>query len=122
MPITLLRKDTGFFRRPSIKKKTMAAADWDHAHILASAQVVLFCRDNCAYCDRAKDLVRRENVPHRIIDISQHQRDGTPGFEAYYEMVRESTQARTVPIIFYEQRFIGGFEDLRNTLLFSIDF
>ena len=44
---------------------------------------------------------------------------GTPGFEAYYDMVRESTQARTVPIIFYEQRYVGGFEDLRNALLFS---
>ena len=97
----------------------MATTDWDHALILASAQVVLFCRDNCVYCDRAKDLVVRERAPHRIIDISQHQRDATPGFATYYNMVRETTRARTVPIIFYEQAYVGGFEDLRNTLLFS---
>lgn len=95
--------------------------DWDHARILASAEIVLFCRDDCAYCERAKELARREcPETYRVIDVSYHLRENTPGFEAYYEEVRASTRARTVPIVFYRSEYVGGFDQLRDRLLFSL--
>lgn len=98
-----------------------SVATWDHTQILASAEVVLFCKDDCAFCERAKDLAQRECTGnYRVVDISFHLREQTPGFEDYYEMVRQTTQARTVPIVFYHGKYVGGFEELRNQLLFSL--
>lgn len=98
----------------------MSSAGWVHADVVNSADAVLFCRDDCTFCDRAKQLVASEGIHHRIIDVTRLLAED-PAFEAYYNIVRNTTQARTVPIIFRRGVYVGGFDDLRALILFAGD-
>jgi glutaredoxin 3 len=68
------------------------------------ARIVIYTKDNCAYCDRAKELLtaRHATFEEVRIDLDDQKRD---------EMIRLSNR-RTVPQIFINDQPIGGFDDL----------
>lgn len=59
----------------------------------------------CYYCDRAKDLLRKKNVPFEEIDVSDDH-------EMRMELVEMTGGRRTVPQIWIGDRHVGGFDDL----------
>ena len=60
----------------------------------------------CGYCERARQLLQRKNVPFEDIDV-----DARPGARA--EMMARSGR-RTVPQIFIGETHVGGSDDLHD--------
>jgi glutaredoxin 3 len=65
--------------------------------------VVVYGRDGCSYCRRARELLARKAVHYTWIDV-QH----APG--ARTEM-QERSGRDTVPQIFVGDRHLGGYDD-----------
>jgi glutaredoxin 3 len=68
------------------------------------AKVIIYTKETCPYCDRAKQLLNHKKVGFTEIrvDLDNEKRD---------EMVRLSGR-KTVPQIFIDNKPIGGFDDL----------
>lgn len=60
----------------------------------------------CAYCIRAKALLKERGIPFEEIDVT-----GDPSARAW---LVERTGRRTVPQIFIDDEPIGGFQELRE--------
>jgi glutaredoxin 3 len=69
------------------------------------ANVVVYSKDYCPYCVKAKTLLKRKNIAFREIDVSKD-----PAL--LQEMVTKSGGRRTVPQIFIDDKSIGGSDDL----------
>ncbi len=68
------------------------------------ADVVVYVTSYCPYCHRARALLDKKGVPHRVIDV---ERD-----DAKRTWLREVTGRHTVPQIFIDGRAVGGCDDL----------
>jgi glutaredoxin 3 len=68
------------------------------------AKVVIYTKDNCPYCERAKHLLTDRHIPYEEIHV-----DKVSGSRE--EMIARSGR-QTVPQIFINDKPIGGFEDL----------
>lgn len=69
------------------------------------AEVVIYSTTVCPYCVRAKQLLERKGIPYKEINLSNE----AP--EARIELMQR-TNHRTVPQIFINDQFIGGFDQL----------
>ena len=70
------------------------------------AQVVIYSKNTCPYCVRAKTLLKMLGQDYTEINIDQD-----PSKVA--EMLEKSQGARTVPQIFIDDKHIGGSDDLQ---------
>ncbi len=68
------------------------------------AEVIMYTKSICPYCDRAKTLLASKNQDFTEISLDIHP-------EKVEEMI-EKSQRRTVPQIFINGQSIGGFDDL----------
>jgi len=68
--------------------------------------VVIYTKSKCSFCIAAKTLLNNKNIKFEEIDITwdkeQHQK--------LYNQTKQST----VPYIFINDKFIGGYEELNN--------
>jgi len=71
------------------------------------AEVVIYSKDYCPYCDAAKNLMTRKGVAYTEIDVT---RDPAK----YEEMIEKSRPRRTVPQIFINGLGVGGFDDTKK--------
>src|SRR5574343_250467 len=69
------------------------------------AVVVIYSTSVCPYCIRAKQLLKRKGVAFKEINLSNE----AP--EVRIELMQR-TNHRTVPQIFINDQFIGGFDQL----------
>lgn len=69
------------------------------------ASVVIYTRDFCGYCARAKALLESKGV-----DYVEHNATKTP--DARQEMLARSNGGTTFPQIFIDGRHVGGCDDL----------
>ena len=60
----------------------------------------------CSYCDAAKRLLTRNNIPYNEINVALEE-------EKREEMLNKSNGKRTIPQIFFNELHIGGYEELR---------
>ena len=68
------------------------------------AKVVVYVKDYCPYCTKAKNLLRKKGVEFEEIDISDN--------DELQDYVREQSGQRTVPQIFINDKSIGGCDDM----------
>jgi len=68
------------------------------------AKVVIYSKDNCPYCDWAKQLLDNKKVSYEEFHV-----DRDP--QKLQEML-ELSGRRTTPQIFINNKSIGGFDDL----------
>lgn len=70
-----------------------------------AADVKVYFKIPCPYCDHAKRFLQERNIPFEAIDLTDR-----PD-----EMIRikQETGWRTVPIIMINGRLIGGYTDLK---------
>ena len=61
--------------------------------------------DYCQWCLKAKMLLQYKKLPYKYLDVNQ---------EIYYKeyLIPGVTSHRTIPKIIYNNKFIGGFDDL----------
>lgn len=67
-------------------------------------KVLIYTKDYCPYCDRAKEFFKARSVAYEEINI---QRD-----PAQYDALKSRTHHMTVPQIFIDDNFVGGYTDL----------
>lgn len=67
--------------------------------------VILYSKDYCPYCMKAKSLLKRKGVAYREIDITHDE-------ALQKEMIEKSGGRRTVPQIFIGSAHVGGADDL----------
>ncbi len=70
-----------------------------------TANVVVYSTTVCPYCVRAKQLLERKGIAYQEINLSKE----AP--EVRLELMQR-TNHRTVPQIFINDQFIGGFDQL----------
>ena len=68
--------------------------------------VTVYMGPMCAFCDAAKRLLNRNNIPYKEINIAIEE-------GKMDEMLSKSNGKKTIPQIFIEQYHVGGYEELR---------
>jgi len=66
----------------------------------------LYTKPTCPFCIRAKELLTERGIEYEDIDVSKD-----PELRA--EVAESVGGFRTVPMIFLDEKFIGGFSDLQ---------
>ena len=68
--------------------------------------VTVYMGPRCNFCDAAKRLLVRNNIPYKEINIAVE--DGKKE-----EMLNKSNGKRTIPQIFFDDLHVGGYVELR---------
>tara|TARA_X000000368_G_scaffold373086_1_gene323842 strand:- start:2115 stop:2369 length:255 start_codon:yes stop_codon:yes gene_type:complete len=68
--------------------------------------VTMYTGPLCNFCEAAKRLLARNNIPFKEINIATE--DG-----AMNEMIKKSNGKRTIPQIFFDEKHIGGYDEAR---------
>jgi len=69
---------------------------------------IVWSRDQCSYCDQAKNLLRSRGIEFEERNISH-------GYTKQ-QLLEAVPNARTVPQIFLDGELVGGFTELRAKL------
>ena len=69
-------------------------------------KVLIYTKDNCIWCDRAKILLDSKKISYNEIDLSD---DGER--LKFYEKIGDNV--KTVPQVFIDDKRIGGFQELK---------
>ena len=69
-------------------------------------KVTVYTGPGCAFCNAAKKLLIRNNIPFNEINIAIEE-----GLRE--EMIKKSNGKRTIPQIFFDNYHVGGYEELR---------
>lgn len=67
--------------------------------------IAMYSMDNCPYCEAAKNLLKTANLNFKEINISNDD-------QQRIELVNK-TGHRTLPQIFIDDKFIGGYNELK---------
>ena len=69
--------------------------------------VTVYMGPMCSFCDAAKRLLNRNNIPYEEINIAieEGKKD---------EMLKKSNGRKTIPQIFFNDYHVGGYEELRD--------
>ena len=69
--------------------------------------ITMYTGPMCNFCEAAKRLFSRNNLKYQEIDISMKDslRD---------EMIKKANGKRTIPQIFFDDRHVGGYQELRE--------
>ncbi len=70
-------------------------------------KITIYTGPICNYCDAAKRLLQRNSLQFSEIDISS-------GPEVLNEMIKKSNGKRTIPQIFFDNKHIGGYVEIRE--------
>ena len=68
--------------------------------------VTVYMGPMCAFCDAAKRLLNKKNIPYKEINIAIEE-------GKMHEMLSKSNGKRTIPQIFFDNHHVGGYEELR---------
>ncbi len=69
------------------------------------ATIELYSGGHCPYCLRAKSLLKQRDMAFVEYDVQAEP-------EKRDEMLRRTNGARTIPQIFINNRYVGGYDDL----------
>ncbi len=69
-------------------------------------KITIYTGPLCNYCDAAKRLLIRNNAKFDEINIANV--DG-----AMEEMIKKANGKRTIPQIFFDEKHIGGYDEVR---------
>ena len=68
--------------------------------------VTVYMGPGCTFCDAAKRLITKKNIPYKEINIALEE-------DKMNEMIKKSNGKRTIPQIFIEDFHVGGYNELR---------
>lgn len=74
-------------------------------YIQIMKNVTIYMGPMCVYCDAAKRLLAKKNIPYKEINIALIE-------GKMKEMIKKSNGKKTIPQIFIENYHIGGYEEL----------
>ena len=68
--------------------------------------ITVYMGPMCAFCDAAKRLLIKKNIPYKEINIALDE-------VKREEMLKKSNGKKTIPQIFIEEYHVGGYEELK---------
>ena len=68
--------------------------------------ITIYTGPMCNYCEAAKRLLTRNNASFTEIDIAKVE-------GAMDEMISKANGKRTIPQIFFDEKHIGGYDEVR---------
>jgi len=68
------------------------------------SEIIIYSKRNCPYCIHAKNLLTSIGLSFKEVDLTNDAEK--------LKILVETTQHRTVPQIFIDSKFIGGFDSL----------
>lgn len=74
-------------------------------NLIHSSNIVVLGTNFCGACVRAKKMLSQKQMPFLNIDISDD--------EKFQECLFRSTNINTIPQVFVNKKFIGGFMELK---------
>ncbi|RNA06195.1 glutaredoxin-C4-like isoform X2 [Brachionus plicatilis] len=77
-----------------------------------SNQIVVFSKTNCPFCTKAKSLLNTLNLSYNSIELDRNSECPESNCQPLISSLINQTRLRTVPQIFINGQFIGGFIDL----------
>ena len=72
-------------------------------------KAIIWSKENCPYCLQAKALLKQKNIEVEERNISQ-------GDWTKEQLLEAVPTARTLPQIFLDNNYVGGFVELKKTL------
>lgn len=72
-------------------------------------KVQIYSKKTCSYCQKAKELLNENNIKFEEIEINDKNKD-----KIYKEIDFKTNDYRSVPIIFINDKFIGGYTELKK--------
>ncbi len=66
--------------------------------------IVIYTKNYCPYCKRAVAFLERNNLEFKEVDVTFDQ--------SLFDPVMEKSGSRTVPQLFVDDVFIGGYDDM----------
>ncbi|AFS77805.1 putative glutaredoxin [Gottschalkia acidurici 9a] len=67
-------------------------------------KIVIYTKNYCPYCKMASAMLKRKGADFTEVDVTND--------EDTFKVAKEKSGSRTVPQIFIDDKFIGGFDDL----------
>merc|ERR1719167_241059 len=77
------------------------------SELISSAEIVIFSKDYCPFCTKAKELLQKyitDKLKMKIYDIGKE-------FSYIRDELISFTEMRTVPQVFIKGEKIGGYDD-----------
>lgn len=71
-------------------------------------KAIVWSKDQCAFCEQAKNLLDSRGIEYEVRNIMH---DWTRE-----QLLEAVPNARTVPQIFLDEEYVGGFNELRKKL------
>lgn len=71
-------------------------------------KAIIWSKDQCAFCEQAKALLDSKGIEYEVRNIMH---DWTRE-----QLLEAVPNARTVPQIFLDEEYVGGFNELRKKL------
>lgn len=72
-------------------------------------KAIVWSKDNCSFCTSAKQLLASKGIEYEERNVSQ-------GPWTREQLLEAVPNARTVPQIFIDEKYVGGFQEVRNFL------
>jgi len=69
--------------------------------------VTVYMGPMCAFCDAAKRLLTKKNIPYKEINVALEE-------SKMEEMIKKANGKRTIPQIFFDDHHVGGYVELRE--------
>lgn len=79
---------------------------------ISSNQIVVFSKTNCSFCTKAKSLLDNLNLSYNSIELDRNNECPETNCQPLISSLIHQTRLRTVPQIFINGQFIGGYIDL----------
>ena len=70
-------------------------------------EVTIYMGPRCNFCDAAKRLLQRNNIPYKEINIALEEGKRE-------EMLTKSSGRQTIHQIFFDEYHVGGYRELRE--------
>ena len=68
--------------------------------------ITVYMGPMCSYCDAAKRLLNKKNIPYKEINIALEE-------GKMEEMLKKSNGMKTIPQIFIGDTYVGGYNELK---------
>ena len=77
----------------------------------------VYSKPACPACDNAKALLKSKSIPHQVVhlDIGQP-KAADESYISRDELLAKIPSARTMPQIFNDESYVGGFTELKSLL------
>lgn len=73
---------------------------------LQNKNILLYVKENCIYCRLAKEFLENKSLQYEIVNLSNN-------YDLHKKLLDKTGQT-TVPYIFVDDKFIGGYSELKN--------